>query len=143
MRAVRHCARRLWRDRDRTCVLTFKIQELRTGKPLKQCQAFRHHADASLDLNAILSQVAAKNLDFTAGRPQQAGEHLDGSGFAGSVRPQKAIKLLLLHREVKIIHGQQWAEPAAQSSGLQYGFSHDCFPLSLKIENLYQQFTAL
>ena len=45
---------------------------------------------------------------------QEAGEHLDRGGFAGTVWTEEAEKLTRLDLEVDAVHGSQSAETASQ-----------------------------
>src|SRR5205814_138925 len=58
------------------------------GQVIEERQVFRHHANAALDLErmARVGQVLAEKPDVAAGGREQAGEHLDGGGLAGTVR---------------------------------------------------------
>ena len=57
-----------------------------------------------------------------AGRRQQAGEHLDGGGFARAVRAEKAVKLARFHAQIEPIHGAHGPKVARQTLGFNgYG----------------------
>src|SRR5947209_45601 len=103
---------------------SYKVEELRPGKPLKQHQPFGDHSDAPLDFYAVLLKILAEDADLAAAGAQQPGKHFDGGGFSCAVGTKKAEELLPLDREMKIIHGYQSTESAAQSPCLKYGFSH-------------------
>src|ERR1051326_604831 len=70
---------------------SYEIEQLRAGKPLKERQAFWHHANPALDLNAVSRQIAAQDVDLAAGRAEKAGKHLDSGGFSRAVRTEETI----------------------------------------------------
>ena len=54
--------------------------------------------------------IKAVQFDAAAGRAQQRGEHLDGGGLAGSVRPEEGKYLSLRDVEADVLDGGEIAE---------------------------------
>ena len=61
---------------------------------VEQRQVFRHHADAAFHRERAfrVADVFAEDAHRAAAGRQQAGEHLDGGGFARAVRAEKTVE---------------------------------------------------
>ena len=54
--------------------------------------------------------IKAVEFDAAAGGPQKRGEHFDGGGFAGAVRPQESEDFALRDLEGDVVDGSEIAE---------------------------------
>src|SRR5438094_791943 len=62
-----------------------------------------HHAESLADLGWMCGRVESVELERAARRPQQGGEHLDGGGLAGPVRPEEREDLAGPHVERDVV----------------------------------------
>ena len=72
---------------------------------------FRHHADALLDRQRAfwVTDVFTENAHLDAAGREQAGQHLDGRGFARAVRAEKAVKPSGFDAQVQFIDSAKLA----------------------------------
>ena len=101
-----------------------EAQILGRGEAAEQRHAFGHDADLALQLEGRCAEGLAENLDGAGAGLEQAGEHLDGGGFARSVGPQEAEELSGRHAEGDIVHGGQRAEAPGEAMGLNRSSFH-------------------
>ena len=94
-----------------------KVRYSRRRQVVEQGEVLRHHADPAFDGPGGVGRckVAPENPHRAAGRRQQAGEHLDGGGFARAVRAEKAVELSRLDAQVEPVHRAHRPEAARQS----------------------------
>ena len=59
------------------------------GEAAEEGEAFGDDADLTLELDGVGGEVLAEDLDGARGGGEQAGEHLDGGGFAAPLGPRK------------------------------------------------------
>src|SRR5881398_138124 len=69
-----------------------------------------HHAESLADLGWMCGRVESVELERAARRPQQGGEHLDGGGLAGPVRPEEREDLAGSHVERDVVDSLDVAE---------------------------------
>ena len=62
-------------------------------------------------------EIEAENFDAPGGGREQAGEHLDGGGFARAVGAEEAEELSGRDAQVDAVNGHKFAEAAAQALG--------------------------
>ncbi len=72
-------------------------------------EAFGDDADLPLDFDGVGDGVEAEDLDAAGGRGEEAGEHLDGRGFAGAAGAEDG--------EVDVLNGGEVAETAGEARG--------------------------
>ena len=65
----------------------------------------------------LAARSSPRMLDGAAGGREQAGEHLDGGGFAGAVGAEEAEELAGLDGEVDVVDGGEVAETAGEARG--------------------------
>jgi hypothetical protein len=87
------------------------------GETAEEGEAFGDDTDLALDFDGVGSGVEAENLDAAGGWRKQAGEHLDGGGFAGAVGAEEAEELAGGDGEVDILDGGEVAETAGEIGG--------------------------
>jgi hypothetical protein len=95
------------------------------GEASEESHAFGNDADLALDFERVRGEIEAEDLNAARGGGEQAGQHLDGGGFAGAVGAEKAVELTLGDVEVDVPHGNEIAETAGKSSGGD-GCAHGC-----------------
>src|SRR4249919_473746 len=62
-------------------------------------------SNTAFDLQRVAHRVVAKNADATARDIGQAYDHKEGSGLAGTVRPEQTEDLAATDRERHAVHG--------------------------------------
>ena len=72
-------------------------------------------ADHLLDGERVGGDVVTHDRSRPTGRSQEAAEHLDRRGLAGTVRPEQREQLAGAHREVESGDGDVVAEPLRQA----------------------------
>ena len=87
------------------------------GEAAEEGEAFGDYADLAFDLDGVGGGIEAENLDAAGGRGEEAGEHLDGGGFAGAVGAEEAEELTGGDAEVDVLNGGEVAEAAGQVGG--------------------------
>src|SRR5437016_984679 len=80
------------------------------GQRLKERKVLRQNTDSLLNFNGRVNNGTAANEDFSAGRRQNSGEHLDGCGFARTIRSQKTKQRSFRNPELEIAYGNQIAK---------------------------------
>ena len=82
-------------------------------------KVLRHDTDAAFDGEGPrgIADIFAEDLDAPAARGEQAGEHLDGGGFARAVRPEEAVEAARLDAEIKLVHRAEIPEVARELEG--------------------------
>ena len=71
----------------------------------------------ALDFDGVGDGVQAEDLDGAGGGGEQAGEHLDGGGFACAVGAEEAEELAGSDGEVDVLNGGEFAETAGEACG--------------------------
>ena len=87
------------------------------GETAEEGEAFGDDADLALDFDGVGDGVEAEDLDAAGGGGEQAGEHLDGGGFAGAVGAEEAEELAGRDGEVDVLNGGEVAETAGEACG--------------------------
>ena len=87
------------------------------GEAAEEGEAFGDDADLALDFDGVGDGVEAEDLDGAGGGSEQAGEHLDGGGFAGAVGAEEAEELAGSDGEVDVLNGGEFAEAAGEAGG--------------------------
>src|SRR4051812_21220267 len=73
------------------------------GEAAEEGEAFGNDADLALDFDGIGDRVEAEDPDAAGGGSEEAGEHLDSSGFAGAVGAEEAEELTGRDGEVDVL----------------------------------------
>src|SRR5256885_17139153 len=60
------------------------------GQRIKEREVLRQNTDSLLNFNRRVDNGTSADEDLSAGGRQNSGEHLDGRGFARTVRSKKA-----------------------------------------------------
>src|SRR5690606_9563369 len=81
-----------------------------------EAEALRHVADAPSHRLGILDGVDPHHRDLARGGREEAGEHPDGGGLAGSVGTEEPEDLATFHGEVERLHGHEVAEALVQGA---------------------------
>uniref|UniRef100_E6QMS5 Uncharacterized protein n=1 Tax=mine drainage metagenome TaxID=410659 RepID=E6QMS5_9ZZZZ len=101
------------------------------GEALEKRETFGHDADLALDLERVLGEIEAEDLDGPVGGLKQAGEHADAGGFASTVGAEKAEELALIDAQIDALDGDKRAEAAGEAVGFNSQCScaliHVCF----------------
>ena len=85
------------------------------GETAEEGEAFGDDADLALDFDGVGGGVEAEDLDAAGGGSEEAGEHLDGGGFAGAVGAEEAEELAGRDGEVDVLNGGEVAEAAGEA----------------------------
>ena len=104
---------------------------------VEQGEILRHHADPAFDLAGGVGrgQVGAQNPHRAAAGRQQAGEHLDGGGFARAVGAEKTEELPRFDAQIKSVHRAHRSEAARQPARLNGKHHWFPFPWPTKLFN--------
>jgi hypothetical protein len=95
------------------------------GELAEEGHAFGDDADVAFDVDGVIEEVLAEDLDRAGAGGEEAREHLDGGGFTGTVGAKEAEKLTRLNGKVDVIHGREAVEGAGECvCGDCWG--HDC-----------------
>ena len=97
-------------------------QVLPHGQVAVQAQALRHVAEPA---PALAVGRAAEQVDPAGGHRDEAQQHPDQRGLAGSVGPEQARDLTRLQLHRHVVHGRERAEAAGHVRGAQQGVRHD------------------
>ena len=86
---------------------------------VEERQVLRHHADAAFYFQRAprIARVLAEDADATRRWRQQAGEHLDGGGFARAIGAKETVETAGLDAEVQFIDRAELPEIARQVGG--------------------------
>jgi hypothetical protein len=87
------------------------------GEAAEEGEAFGDHTDLALDLARVSDGVEAENFDCAGGGGEDAGEHLDGGGFARAVGAEESVELARGHAERDVFDGDEIAETAGEALG--------------------------
>ena len=89
------------------------------GQIVEQRQVLRDDADAALGLQGLaqVEHVLSQDENLPSRRRQQAGQHLDGGGFAGAVGTEKAVERAALDPQIDGVHGAEVVEEPRQLVG--------------------------
>ena len=100
------------------------------GEAAEESEAFRDDADLALDFDGVSGGVEAEDLNAAGGGSEQAGEHLDGGGFACAVGAEEAEELAGGDGEIDVLNGGEFAETAGEIGGGDSG-SHlgEAYPM--------------
>ena len=82
---------------------------------LVESDLLRDEAEEAFGLARGVPEVVFPQHDRAVVRPEQAGDHGDGRGLAGAVRPEQAEQLAARHLEGDAVNGPQFAEPLGQA----------------------------
>ncbi len=102
-----------------------EVEVLAGGELAEEGHALGDDADVALDLDGVVEEVFAEDLDGAGAGSEEAGEHLDGGGFAGAVGAEEAEELAGFDREIDVIDGGEAIESAGESV-CGYRWRHDC-----------------
>ena len=91
-----------------------KTKEALDGHVRVKRRTLRQVAHQALGLDRFFRHVVAADFHHARRGRNVAGDHSHGSGFAGTVRPEKAQNLPPFHGERDIVHGVLWPESLAQ-----------------------------
>ena len=94
-----------------------EAQVLGRSEAAEEGEAFRDDSDLSLDFDGVRDGVEAEDLDAAGGGSEQAGEHLDGGGFAGAVGTEKAEELTGCDAEIDVLNSGELSETAGEIGG--------------------------
>ena len=100
------------------------------GQVLVERELLRHVADRPLDALGLAADVEAADRRRPGGRVEEAAEHADGRGLAGSVGPEKAEDPAAVDIEGDRIDGREVAEPLRERLDLDRMFGHGAPVLS-------------
>ena len=95
-------------------------------KVLVQAEALRHVADLALDLVGVAADVVAETGALAAIRRQQAAQHADGRGLAGSVGAEEAVDRTALHLHREIMHDLAAAKRLRQALDIDRDVGRGC-----------------
>ena len=95
------------------------------GEPTEESHALGHDADLPLDSPPGWTSGQPEDADAAGGRREQAGQHLDGGGFAGAVGAKKAEELTGINPKIHVQDGGEVAEAAGKRSSIDCGRRHD------------------
>ncbi len=87
-----------------------KVQVFLDGHVVIERKLLRHVADLFPDFGRAESTGLPGQLHASAGLRQQSAEHLDGGGFAGSVRAQQTVDFAVFHMGGHVFYGGERAE---------------------------------
>ncbi len=87
------------------------------GEAAEEGEAFGDDADLAFDFDGVGGGVEAENLDGAGGGREEAGEHLDGGGFAGAVGAEEAEELAGGDGEIDVLNGGEIAETTGEACG--------------------------
>ena len=90
-------------------------QRLARRQPIEQREILGHDADAPLHRDGIGQRIDAEDAHRAGGRPEQAGQALDGGGLAGAVRSEEAVEAAGRHREIDAVDGAELTEVAGEA----------------------------
>ena len=79
----------------------------------------------ALDFDGVGEEVLTEDLDGAGGGREEAGEHLDGGGFAGAVGSEEAEELAGLDVEIDVVDCGEAIEDAGKGVGGDC-WGHDC-----------------
>ena len=91
------------------------------GETAEKRHALGDDTDLALERDGVLREVFAEDFDAAGGGGEQAGEHLDGGGFACAVGAEEAEELAGCDGEVDAVDGGEVAEAAGKGGGLDGG----------------------
>jgi hypothetical protein len=109
------CSARVGGGRVEAVHATYETEVFGCGEAAEEGEAFGDDTDLTLDLYGIGDGVKAKDLNGAGGGSEKAGKHLDGGGFAGSVRTEEAEELAGGDGEVDVLNGGKVAETAGEA----------------------------
>ena len=92
-------------------------QQLLAGLLVVQGRFLQGGPDTQPHLVRLGHRVIAGDGDGAGGGGQQGYQHPNDGGLAGAVRPQEAIYLAAMHRQVNAIHGLDLGKVAHQVLG--------------------------
>ncbi len=75
-------------------------------------------------LDGVCEEVLAKDADAAGGGGEQAGQHFDGGGFAGTIGAKKTEELAAGDGEVQPVDSRIALERAGEAAGLDGGNGH-------------------
>ena len=113
-----------------------KIQIFGAGEASEEGHAFGYDADLTFHLDRVRGQIEAENFDASGRGGEQAGEHLDGGGFASAVRPQETEELSWGDAEVYILDGGESAEASRETFCGNGDRIHVVFDSSIEVEKV-------
>jgi hypothetical protein len=87
------------------------------GETAEEGEAFGDYTYLPLDVHRVLGGVEAEDVNGAGGGSEQAGEHLDGGGFACAVGAEEAEELTRGYGEVDVLNGGEVAEAAGETGG--------------------------
>ena len=97
-------------------------QVLPHGQVAVQAQTLRHVTEPA---PVLAVGRAAEQLDAAGGQRDEAQEHPDQRGLAGSVGTEQADDLAVLHAHRYVVHRRERAEAAGHVPGPQQDARHD------------------
>ena len=100
------------------------MQVFRTGEAFEKPHAFRHHPDLALHFDRMRRKVQPEKVHASRGWCKQAGEHLNGRGFARTIRPEETEELAGGNLEVDAVNGGEVPESAGQPLRANGYFGH-------------------
>ena len=109
-----------------------KGQVLPCGEVVEEGEVFGNDSDTAFDSPGGFGivKVGVEDSHGTAGRCEQAGEHLDGGRLAGPVGTEEAEELAGLDTEVELIDSPNRPETAGKPVGFNrehgWGFLFSC-----------------
>ena|ERR1044071_4820934 len=111
------------------------------GEVVEERKILRHHANPAFDLKSLsrVAEILAEKPDGAASGREQAGEHLDGGGFAGAVGAEETIETARFNPEIELIDSTDLPEVTCQVGGFD-GRGHDGF--NAKCRGLGKKATA-
>jgi hypothetical protein len=94
------------------------------GEFAEEGHAFGDDADVTFHFDGVVEEILTEDLNGAGGGGEQAGEHLDGGGFAGSVGAEEAEELAGFDREIEVVDGGEGVKGTRESVGSDGG-RHD------------------
>jgi hypothetical protein len=96
---------------------TDKAEVLGCGETAEEGEAFGDNADLAFDFDGVGECVETEDPDTAGGGGEEAGEHLDGGGFAGAVGAEEAEELAGRDGEIDVLNGGEVAESPGEALG--------------------------
>ena len=86
----------------------------RRSEAAEEGEAFGKDADLTFDVEGVGGEVDAEEVDAAGGGSKEAGEHLDGGGFAGTVGAEESKELTGGDVEGDIVDSGEGPEAAGE-----------------------------
>jgi glyoxalase family protein len=91
-----------------------EVEVFAGGEFAEESHAFGDDADMAFDVDGIVEEVFAEDLDGAGGGSEEAGEHFDSGGFAGAVGTEEAEELAGFDDEIDVVDGGEAVEGAGE-----------------------------